>query len=491
MTWQILSILCAMIVLGGLAKGHGDLNDQWSRVSWSGMGIGCLLAVCAPNPWSGLLLAQISLGMLWNAPMSVLYREKVAQGLVWAGGYVLLAPLMTREMMPWLLTALSVVGTYTGLWAIYSSLQEKDVGYQHILWGGWLRLVDRDGGAPLAGQGNFNHAQSVGTLSTASALALLWLHHWWAAPFLLLSLATVTLSTEGRMTGNWVCQGWVHLGWVGFAVIGISVGTFWAWWLWGSILLIGLLWARPWKSRKGWYDSGRFASWNQALREIWWTANQPKDPVQALELTKNHRLRLEEIQRGAAEREEALLHNQMTIALQQNAQEMAKWEALGKAKKNMTPAERDLYWRLWAQRVRTRLIGCGTGTWYPLTKWPSILKTGTLNKATQAWEGMVYLSAHNEYVELWFEQGLLGLVAALGLTWYALTTVMSGMPALMPLVIGLISICCLNFPFSLFQEVAREPGSPPLPPGTQPQYVGSPALLVMSWTILLLIEAVR
>jgi hypothetical protein len=481
----VLVVLLIMLLFGTLSQGSGDLNDQWSRVSWTGIGCGLLLAVAAPNPFSALLIAIAVLGLLWHPPMSVVYREKVSQGLVLAGVYVVMAPLMKAWMVMPILALFGFVGSVVGCWAVYSSFQKIDQGYEHVYLRGWLRIVDRDGGAPLAGQGNFNHAQSLGALSAAAGTGVWLFQHWWGLPVLLLSVLAVLLSSEGRMTGKWVSQGWVHLGVLGLGVLSASISSPWGW-ICISILLVGCcMWARPWSPRPGWYDSGRFAIWNLALREIWWRANQPRDAVGALKAARAEREQMEATQAKAAVEGNALVHNQMTVAKGQNDVQQQRWAVLAKQQEGqpLTAEEKKLAWRLWAQRVRVRLVGCGTGSWYPMTKWPAILTTGKMNEEKQVWEGMVYLSAHNELVEVWFELGLLGLAAALGFVYYGLT-VTWGTP-LFPLVCVLISVSLLNFPFTLFAEVERPT------PATPVQFVGSPALLVMSLVTLLLVEAVR
>jgi hypothetical protein len=447
----------------------------------------------APNAFAAVLIAVISLGLVWHPPMSVTYREKVAQGLVLAGAYVVVSPRMGVWMVPWLLGGMTLVGSSVGAWAAYSSCQEKDQPYDHTLFGGWLRLVDRDGGAPLAGQGNFNHAQSVGALSTAACLGLLWLGDTWWAACLPLTLAATLLSCEGRMTGQWVSQGWVHLGWLGLTIIGIAIGGLGAGLFLAATVIALLLWAHPWNPRPTWYDSNRFATWNLALRQIWWPALQAKNPTEALARAEQEAAHLHAIQDKAAVEGNALVHNQMTLALAQNAHTQQKWVVLGKQQRHepLTPVERAWARRLWAQRVRVRLLGCGTGSWYPLTKWPVLLTTGTLTQrpdGTQHLEGQVYLSAHNEYVEVLFEQGLVGLLAVLGFVAYGLHTTWTGgdvgLAVFLPLMV-LLSIAFTNFPFTLFAEVEKANPAQPT------QFVGSPALLVMSWTVLLLVEAVR
>jgi O-antigen ligase len=150
--------------------------------------------------------------------------------------------------------------------------------------------------------------------------------------------------------------------------------------------------------------------------------------------------------------------------------------------------ERNIARAFWAHRWRVRLIGFGTGMWYPMTKWPAMMRHGTFDPETKTLTGVVFLSAHNEYVETLFEQGIVGFLAAVGFVLYALhatwTGGVVGLAVLIPLM-ALLSIAFCNFPFTLFREVEKSHPAQPV------QFVGCPAMLVMSVMILLLVEAVR
>ena len=246
--FSLLIILLLMLGLGSLAQGSGDRNDQWSRVSWTGVGCGLVLATLSPNPFAALLVGSISLGLVWHAPMSITWREKLAPGMVLIAVYVVAAPRMQGWMVTPLLAGIAGIGALTGLWTLYSAWHSKagDIGYIHEYWGGWLRIVDRSGMAPLAGQGNFNHTQSVGALSVAASVGLA---EWWALPLGLLSLTAVVLSSEGRMTGQWVSQGMIHLALLGSVGAVVLVGSVFAWLTFAAVCLGLLLWAHPWAPR--------------------------------------------------------------------------------------------------------------------------------------------------------------------------------------------------------------------------------------------------
>lgn len=161
----------------------------------------------------------------------------------------------------------------------------------------------------------------------------------------------------------------------------------------------------------------------------------------------------------------------------------------------------------WPMGWRRRLIGVGTATWEPLTA------PITMQKIS----GVVFTTAHNEYVQFLVEHGILGL-ACLGL--YLMTTLVrlwQGGPegqALFIVAVALCSIASANFPWSWFHEIPQPPTclgcqKMALPPGvvapdthcrcseprqlgpSQPLYVGSPGLLAMSLVLAILVEGIQ
>ena len=159
----------------------------------------------------------------------------------------------------------------------------------------------------------------------------------------------------------------------------------------------------------------------------------------------------------------------------------------------------------WPQGWRRRLLGVGTGTWESLTAEATIKKIG----------GVVFTTAHNEYLQWMVEHGLLGLLVLIGYLLDALVRLWMGGPeghALFLMAIALCSIAATNFPWSWFHEIPQPPTCTTcalrvMPPGapapdgfchcpeprqlrpTQPYYVGSPTLVAMSLVIGILVEA--
>lgn len=160
----------------------------------------------------------------------------------------------------------------------------------------------------------------------------------------------------------------------------------------------------------------------------------------------------------------------------------------------------------WPMGWRRRLLGVGTATWEPLTG------PVTMQKIS----GVIFTTAHNEYVQFLVEHGLVGLLCLGVYVWTAFVKLWHGGPegqALLLLAITLCSIASANFPWSWFHEIpqpptchacqrmALAPGVPVPPTHCQcaeprqlgpspPLYVGSPGLLAMSLVIAILVEAV-
>lgn len=168
-------------------------------------------------------------------------------------------------------------------------------------------------------------------------------------------------------------------------------------------------------------------------------------------------------------------------------------------------------WRLviaqcwWPLGWRQRLMGVGTGTWEPLTA----------EATTRQLQGIVFTTAHNEYVQWLVEHGMIGVLFLAGYLTDALARLWQGGPlgqAMFLMAITLCSMAVTNFPWTWFHEIAQPPSCTkcekkagpsgvPVPehlcqcpePRTLrpswPLYVGSPTLVAMSLVIALLTEA--
>ena len=161
----------------------------------------------------------------------------------------------------------------------------------------------------------------------------------------------------------------------------------------------------------------------------------------------------------------------------------------------------------WPQGWRRRLLGIGTGTWESLTA----------NTTIKKFQGVIFTTAHNEYLQWLVEHGIFGLLALSGYVVDVLVRLWSGGPqgqALFLMAIALCSIAATNFPWTAFHQIEQPPSCTAcnlralmLPPGTPPPetfcrcseprtlrptmplYVGSPSLVAMSLVIGILVEA--
>jgi len=159
----------------------------------------------------------------------------------------------------------------------------------------------------------------------------------------------------------------------------------------------------------------------------------------------------------------------------------------------------------WPAGWKTRLVGIGTATWEP----------ATAPKTIPRLQGVIFTTAHNEYLQWLVEHGLIGTVILSGYLLNVLWRLWHGGldgRALFPMAIALCSIAAANFPWSYFHEIQTPPtcticGKPALSPEivpplthcgcpepkrlvpSQPLYVGSPTLLAMSLVFAILVEA--
>lgn len=502
--WTLLAILCAMMVLGTLTSNSAnDFNDQWSRYSWGGMACGLFLAMAMPNPWASLCVASMVTGLYTVRPRSRCYREVVSQGLVWVGAYLAVSQMLALWMLPYLLGAFVLVGCLQGLWCLYSvcvSADLPDGSYNHQLVRG-LWVYDRDVLAPLAGQGNFNHGHSIAVLALAANGGLLWMGHTemvWTLP-----LVASPLYWLGEYWRPHYHQGWVHLG---MLLLGLSVllllpriGLWPVIWMVAAVGIL-LLWiAKPWSPRLEWIDSKRFWLWKETIAHCWWTAMQPDQPALALEkatmVLRDVQRQWQEVQAQMAEiiqkavgqpiewSPETVRLQQTLMAQQQHlTQNIREFGVLAKARAReaMTHEEQDLFTALWVRKWRIRLIGVGTGSFYTVLL-PSVLeKFGRYNPDAKRYDSIVFLHAHNEFVEMLVERGVVGLVSLLGLVGTALWGTLLAGPegqAVFLVLCAWVSIALVNFPLSIFRQYGNEPN-----PAHQ-QFMGSPALLTLTFGV--------
>ena len=511
--WLLGAILIGLLWVGTLATGWQDANDQWARVSWLTIGCGVLMALASPNPWIGMLLVLFVTGIIFMPPMILLTMNTVMPTLVFAATYLLIAPYLTPTFVVPILFGMMGVGMALTGWAIYAFHQPE--GRWERFWAnGLLGIWERDTAYPMAGQGNWNHTQSVGALAVAANLALVWLGQTWTAWLLPLTAGNIFLCVTDRSwlltASRWQSQGMLHFLTALLVFVGLWLGGWWLVGLLAAYIGILLVIGKPWRPRWEWIDSGRFWSWHLGIRELWWHAFQPPDPLKAvqdgeqriaesMQLGQQFDQERQQVEAGTLPLPEPMtvpqyLSNWQVMFQQWNMehfklqQAMAHWVVLAKVrqKETLTPAERRIYYDLWLQRWRVWLLGFGTHSWFALTKIPTLQRTGKRTPDGRI-EGMVFCTAHSEFVEWWFEHGAIGLAVLLGFISTTLWSLYQAGPlgqAVLILAVTLCSVAAINFPWTLFQEVHNE--SQPVPV----QYIGAPSLLIFSFVIALLAAAV-
>ena len=393
MTWWLFALLF-FLAASTLAYQGRDSCDQWNRVAWCWTGLLLMEAWWLPNIWMGLLLAMVTLGCapplacmeraaIQNFPHmkdavflyprhELLERIALPAG-VFALAYTVMVELVQATSVLWILAALVGLGHLVGAWAWYSKYGSPLESYQRHL-GLWFWVHDESRVCPRAGQGNANHAQAVAALAVASCYGLaLAASPWWLFG-LPLPLYAIALCHDERTC--WLNQGVLHTLVATLVFLSLlavpSVGA----WGWACLILPmgAACWRlKPWQEHPhGGFDSGRLRLWREVLMGLWWPHG----------------------------------------------------------------------WRV-------RLGGFGTGSW----------RQSTPGFTIPRFQRVVFTAAHNEYVEQLFEHGLIGLVLLLGLLGTWLWQAWLGGPlghALLIVELTLCSIALTNFPWTFFHTV-QEP----------------------------------
>ena len=134
----------------------------------------------------------------------------------------------------------------------------------------------------------------------------------------------------------------------------------------------------------------------------------------------------------------------------------------------------------------TRLFGQGWRTW---TTWAEqLVKADTARFPERQHYIRFMTTAHNEFVQFWFEHGAVGLVCLLGFCGWAFWHVWSaGAYALIPVMVVVGSIACLSMPWSLYHEVIFDDEKAKT---RTTSGVGFPALQAISLVLAILIMVV-
>ena len=143
---------------------------------------------------------------------------------------------------------------------------------------------------------------------------------------------------------------------------------------------------------------------------------------------------------------------------------------------------------IYKQSWFTRLFGQGWRTW---TSFAEKLVEADMKRFPERASYIRFMTtAHNEFVQMWFEHGAVGLVSLVGLCGWAFWHVwQAGVVELIPVMVVVGSIACLSMPWSIYHEVQSEQimkGQPcRITSG-----VGFPALQAISMVLAILILGV-
>ena len=110
---------------------------------------------------------------------------------------------------------------------------------------------------------------------------------------------------------------------------------------------------------------------------------------------------------------------------------------------------------IYKQSWFTRLFGQGWRTW---TSFAEKMVEADMRRFPERASYIRFMTtAHNEFVQMWFEHGFVGFVSFVGLCGWAFWHVwQTGVVELIPVMVVVGSIACLSMPWSLYHEVRSE-----------------------------------
>jgi len=400
---------------------------------WMGMLclIGVLLAAAMPTYWQALLV----LGVVWNVqrqhpPSShINYLETV---LAVCGAYLLLIQYSWAWFIPVFLWTLCLMGTYMGLWGMYSVLVHKSQKYAHS----WTPTLFKWGKQTLAPftftieergqrdeQGNLRPGAKAGDVWCGQFMT-----NFTQAIFCITITATVGLVVSGttpwvlltvpiqsfvllhylRIHSGGVGQWVPHLGVVGLMVVGLHDR-----WLAANCALVLAvlftlwLWKRQRLGKEGGADSGRLVEW---------------------------------------------------------------WE---------------MYW-VWrnANNWWTYLFGFGIRSWVQVAYDKALMKAKTTGQTIHN----IFTMAHNEYIQQLFEFGMVGLFALMATSWHIWNAAYALHKGLWLVVGVLISIAMLSYPWAFYHRAVVPAVGQKGAARFQEHRFGSPALFWITFMVMVLVH---
>lgn len=267
--------LTGLLVIGLLVAGVwsyrvGPLAEiPITRVSL-GQAVACwVVGAASGNIW--LFLLMVPWGFHFMRLTSMDWRQW--GGMVWAS-LALVAVIVaggsnpTAQWVPWVLSALVVIGVGQTVWAVDGWRRFPN---RYVARKGWLCWYeDRTPPRIECGQGNQNHAQALSAVCVAAVCGLAWLWSWWwlvLVPVLAVPIALVEWTV--RHKGGLVSQGHLYLWHLALLGLCVWLGP-WGWAVCGlyGLACLGLLYR--WRGERHAPDTGRARRWYILLGAGWW-----------------------------------------------------------------------------------------------------------------------------------------------------------------------------------------------------------------------------
>lgn len=273
----LLAVLLLLLIMGTVASTGWDVVELRNRENWWWTAVLMAEALLMENKLAGALLAMNIIG-LWQIGRSwYVLRSTIIPMAGVAGFYAIVAPHMQLWMIPWLLWAGVAIGTFLAFWA-YLGLRitrrpfRFHIPVKYKRFGMWGIYEDLDGTERhLCGQANRMHICSLSALAMACAAGLLWLGHWYAAPFFLLCYLPQHL--------NWLSQRkHPHVGHLCLIAVGLALICLWHWeaaaLLTGGLVVgtcVAVVKEKSWQQGHWtWVDNGRLIYWSDVIFIVWW-----------------------------------------------------------------------------------------------------------------------------------------------------------------------------------------------------------------------------
>ena len=429
------ALLVWLVVVSCLASFGRESTIGWNRWHWAMVGCGVLVAATMENRWAGALMGTLSLGMLqFTNPVRII-RLYFFPILALGAAYAAMAPHMTPAMVAPVLWAMVGVTVCVGLWALHSLWHREP--YHTRIWPLW-------GAQPVATV--VGHPEDGITMASDPGSS---------QGYFIFDIPQVCIRA-GQGNAN-------HAQAIGVVGTAAACGLWWMGQPWAlaalGLTLLPVLICRD--RRSSWLTQGPVYVGFVGLMLLTMTALNDGAPVW----------------RVGAEWS-VLLAGGLWVAKPWSRGEgwydgdrMRVWREAIRHYWVSPPVylATNFYWR-WFYR----LMG------YGISSWETLVLLGKRIEPTVK----LMVPAHNEYVALLIERGLIGLVCAMGFIGSAAWTLAHAGPTGQAVLLVGLTICAIattHFPWTFPQGITK----------TTKEGYGNMGLVILSFVTALLAEGFR